>query len=437
MQMIEKLTLKNNVVLITQQVPSAKSVSVGFCFLSAGSRFEDESMRGASHFCEHMLFKGTSGGEEKLERHDIAVLFDRMGGYVNAFTERDDVCAYCTVPALPGNLHRAVSTFCSMATHCSFDPQELENERTVIQNEVAAVADDAEESALDALAQTLWPNQPIGKSITGTIDHVASLTREVLLDWYEQKFVHGELVVLVCGAFTSSEEKDMKSLLESLPLHAPPVNYPLQRRIDKPALWNADTVFKKDSRFSQCQMYLLFPFDMPLSHESLSLLSVLNALAGDTMSSRLFENLREKNGCCYSTYSFMTSYEDVGFWAAAASCDKKNAVKIARLLQEEIFALVKNPPSDAEIECAKEHLLGEEFLAGEDMESLMKRNLRHYAMGLELYDTEQVCASIRAVQKNAIIDFIKRLICGSKRTFFVYGPALSKKQRKEMICQTV
>ncbi|MBQ5492008.1 MAG: insulinase family protein [Treponema sp.] len=435
--MISKQVLKNNVVLISQQVPSAKSVSVGFYFLSAGSRFESNDMRGASHFSEHMLFKGTSGEETALERHDIAVLFDRMGGFVNAFTERDDVCAYCTVPALPGNLHRAFSTFCGMASSCSFDAVELENERSVIQNEVAAVADDAEESALDSLAQSLWPNQSLGMSITGSVTDVASLTREALLDWYDKKFVHGELVVVVCGSFSDEEENDMKVQLESLPLHTPPVNYPEQKRVESPALWNAGTVFKKDHRFSQCQMYLLFPFVMPLSHEKLSVLSVLNAITGDTMSSRLFENLREKNGCCYSTYSFMTCYEDLGFWAAAASCDKKNAVKIARLLQNEMTGLIKNPPSDEEIECAKEHLLGEEFLAGEDMESLMKRNLRHYAMGLDLYDTEQVCDSIRAVQKNDIIQFIQSLLNDKKRTFFVYGPGLSKKQQKEMVCQTV
>ena len=429
--MINKEVLQNNVVFISQQLATAKSVAVGFYFLSAGSRFESASMRGASHFCEHMLFKGTLAPDHALSRHDIAVLFDRMGGYVNAFTERDDVCAYCTFPALPGNLHRAFSTFCSMASHCSFDPQELENERTVIQNEVASVQDDAEESALDALAKKVWPCQPLGMSITGSIDDVASLTREALLDWYNQKFVHGELVVVVCGAFTASEYEDMKLLLEALPVHS----FPQQKRVLTSATWSSGFVFEKDNRFSQCQLFELFPFKMPLTHDQLSVLSVLNALFGDTMSSRLFENLREKNGCCYSTGSFMTCYEDIGFFAATASCDKKNVVKITQLLHGQVTDLLKNQPSDEEIQCAKDHLLGEEFLSGEDMESLMKRNLRHYAMGLELYDTEQVCASIRAVQKNAIITFIKELLSDSQRTFFVYGPSLSKKQQKEMLCQ--
>ncbi|MCH5295466.1 MAG: insulinase family protein [Treponema sp.] len=430
--MIKKNSFSNNVVLITESMPYSKTVSVGFYFLGAGSRYETSCNRGASHFCEHMLFKGT----KDLSTHDIALVFDRMGGYVNAFTERDNVCAYCTVPALNDNLSRAVRIFCAMASECVFPADELERERTVIQNEISSAEDDAEESAMDAAASLMWPGQSLGMTITGSVRDVENLSRGTLTGWYNDKFVRGELAVVVCGALSDADEAMLMGALSSLPERAAPVPYPHAMRSATRAEWKPAERFMTDRRFSQCQIYTLYPFRVPVSHDELSALCVLNAVAGDTMSSRLFENIREKNGACYSTYCFSSCYEDTAFWGAAAVCDRKNVVKIARLLQDEVSGLLTNPPTDQEILNAREHILGEEHIAGGDSEALMKRNARHYAMGLPLIGSDQVCDSIRTVQKNAIMDFIESMIVNEKRVFFIYGADVSHKQRKEILCRT-
>ncbi len=433
--MIKKQILKNNIALITEDIENAKSVALGFYFLNAGSRYENDDERGISHFCEHMLFKGASYKDKNLTPHDIALVFDRMGGYVNAFTERDDVCAYCIFPALENNLNEALKTFCAMASCCTFPPDELENERAVIKNEVLSVLDDSEESALEKLAECMWHDNPLGKSITGSVKDVESLTREALLKWYEERFVKGELAVSVSGALKEKDYDLLAECLEKLPEHSKIKNYPGEMHVKEKALWHSGTTFSLARKFSQVQVYVLYPVKMPMTFNEMASLTVLNTVVGDAMSSRLFESLREKNGLCYNTYSFSTCYEDAGFWGAVASCDKENVVKVSKLLLKELNELLSVPPSDEEIKNAKAHVLGEEYLAGEDSEAVMKRNFRNFAMGLELPDTEKIQDSIRNVQKNAIIELIKKLISEEKRIFFVYGPKVSLRQKKEILCK--
>ena len=423
----KSVTLKNNILLITEGDAQAKTASIGFWF-AAGSRFENETQHGVAHFTEHMLFKGT----DTHTTHDISCAFDRLGGYANAFTEREDVCVYCTVPATEGAVEKACEIFCDMASHASFKSEELEKERTVIQNEIAAVEDDPEEAALDEVAAAVWPKQDISRSIGGTVDEVEQITREQLVAWYDEKIVHGEMTVCAAGHF---DEKEIVRLLETLPMHAKVIEYPKQNHFtSQQPKWQAGSAFKK-SHFKQEQYFVLYPFHAPVNEKEYYALTVMNALAGDTMSSRLFETLREKSGFCYTVYSFFTFYEDACAWCAYASSDKNKAKQVSELLLDEVAKLVTNPATCEEIEAAIEHCSGEEAMNSEEMEYVMKRLARNHQMGFPLRSTEETCERIRAVTKDDIIGIIEELLCIERSAFISYGPKLPRSLQKEIICR--
>src|SRR5574344_87766 len=207
--MIISQELRNGVMLITEPVAAAKTAAIGFWF-STGSRDEPDDKRGITHFVEHMLFKGT----KTRTPFEIASVFDKMGGYLNAYTEREDVCVYCVVPS--AHVQEALDILCDMVTHAVFDQKEMEHELKVIESEIISAQDDPEEAALDAVGDSVWPHQKISSSISGTIEEVETLSRNDLFNWYTDRFIHGELTVSVAGNF----DRDLiTSKLEMLPEH--------------------------------------------------------------------------------------------------------------------------------------------------------------------------------------------------------------------------
>ncbi|MBP5176000.1 MAG: insulinase family protein [Treponema sp.] len=416
--MIKKILLKNNVVLIMEQMEQCGSVAVGFSFSSAGSRFEDEGFYGASHFCEHMLFKGTAS----RSRRDISLFFDRIGGTINAFTERDSVCLYSVIPSSEKNLKEALEVMCDMSVSSSFPEEETELERSVIKNEVSLVEDDPEESGADALAEQIWMGSPLAKTITGSVEQVESLDRRALLEWYARRFSDGELTVCVAGKF---DESILIRALELLPERNPVV----QLRQTSDAKWNPGLFFKK-AAMKQVQVSLLYPLEMPLDEKSFYSLTVLNALVGDTMSSRLFESLREKCGLCYSVCSYFTCYDDAGFWGAFATCDQNDVCEVLRLISLEMKKLVSEKINVQELEAAKEHICGEEIMGSDDVEYVMKRLQRCSFMGLPLAGKDDVINSVRSVSMEDVESLAEKIIDDSMRSVFVYGRSLSAGQKK-------
>ncbi len=407
-----KQLLKNNIMLITQKMPEHRIASIGFWF-SVGSRNENTGEYGITHFIEHLLFKGTS---EKSAR-ELSLFFDKAGGYVNAYTDRENVCVYCTIPAFGSNVRNAIHTLCDMSCNALFPEAELQKERAVVENEISASLDDAEGCAMDAAAFCVWPDQNISRSITGTIADVDSLTRVQILQWYKKYFVSGELTVVCAGNF--NEQEIIEELL-LLPEHAEPKKYPAQKHYDKPPVWKSGSNFITTD-FTQLHLIQAYPVEMPLSPKDDVVLDVFNALAGDTMSSRLFQTLRETNGLCYNVYSFVSEFEDAALWSAYASCDKANGKDVARLLQHELERFVHDDFSDEEIEAAKEHLCGEEIINGEDVEYIMKRLQRNYSLGFPFYETDDIIRDIRLVTKEDIIALVKKLLDKKNCAFVAFG----------------
>ncbi len=425
--MISKEILCNNVLLITEPVKSAKSVAIGFFFFT-GSRYEKEGEHGLSHLCEHMLFKGS----KKLCARDISLVFDRMGGSVNAYTSDDCVCMYCLIPSGQENVALALETFCDMTENCIFDTEELEKERSVVQNEIASSLDDSEECAKEAASRFIWKDQNIGYNIGGTVEDVEKLSRSQLIDWYKKYFVCGELLVSVAGNVESSQ---VKPFLEKLSNHKPCIEYPKEFHFKQKAVWNFGLEFISSS-FNQMQIFVVFKLAAPLSEKQSKTLSVLDALFGETMSCRLFDSLREKAGLCYNVYSSRLWYEDFTAWYSYASCDKKNLVKVCNLLLAELKRLKDEPPSDKEILDAKRNLCGSNIIACENMESLCNANKSAVCRGFPLNDLDSDNKKLMEVSRKDLIDIIDTLVNFSRMSFVVFGKKISAKDKK-MIAEEI
>ncbi len=427
--MSEKRLLKNNILLVTEKSENTKTVSVGFWF-RVGSRNEDSRHRGISHLTEHMIFKGTNS----LSTKDIAVTFDKTGGFANAFTEKENVCMHFTVPAINENLRTAMSVFCDMAQNAAFPAEEFEREKEVVKKEIITVREDPEEAALDEVAAFIWKDEGLCKNISGNEKDVDSLTVEQVREWYEEYFVNGQLTVCAAGCF---DEKVIISELEKLSVKK--LNA-FERETDGCSeykdesgkkcvplgnVWNKGLLLKK-SDFNQEQFFMLYPYSMPFCEKEYWTLVIFNAIAGDTMSSRLFEKLREKTGLCYSVYSFFTIYQNEMAWCAYASSEKKNAVEVTEILCTEMNEILINSVTDEEIEISKKHVIGEETISSEDMDYVMKRLFRNLEMHFSLRNTDDTIRIIESVGKADIMNAVNKLLIRENRSFVMYGPSVKR-----------
>ncbi len=405
--MITQTTLKNNITLITEEIPTVKTVAVGFWF-NCGSRYETEGEKGISHFVEHMLFKGTN----TKTAFEIAEKFDRIGGYLNAFTERETVCLHCIVPAI--HIKTAIEVMSDMIENSSFNEKEIERERKVIISEIISSLDDPEETALDASIQAIYPNNAISHSILATKKDVKALTRTQLVDWYEKFFKNSPMYITIAGNIDTTMATSILENLKERPLESKN-----EEIFITPEYKNGNHFIKAD--FQQQQLFSFYPIGTPLLQKNYYSLAILNALIGDTMSSRLFQSLREKSGACYSVYSFVSIYSDCAYWCAYASSEKKRVAKVIANLKKEITLLLQDGFSDDEIIAAKEHICGEEIISSEDMEQRMKFLSRNYSLNFTQTSLEETIAQIRAITKEELSETLQELLNPKNEALLEYG----------------
>lgn len=409
---VQTQILSNNVTLITEPVAGVKTAAVGFWFRT-GSRFEPENMRGISHFVEHMLFKGTS----TRSAFDIAASFDRIGGYINAYTDRENLCIHCVVPA--DYVTDAVKIITDMTSSSLFDNKEVERERSVIKNEIIASLEDSEEVALDAACAAVWPNHPVSVPIAGTVEDVEGLSREDLYSWYTDYIKNGATVVCVAGCF---EKECLKSVLETLPNRSSADWSSIHGLAPQ---WTSGLRFQ-DAPFNQMQLFMQFPLEPHISEKDYYTWAIVNALVGDTMSSRLFQKLREEGGYSYNVYSFPTYYTDAACWCAYATASKKDTAGVVKTMYRELEKLKQDGFSEEEQNAACEHICGEEIISSEDMEYRVKRLFRNYSFGFSQKSTEEILSLIRSISKKEIEKTIQTLLDFDNASLFVYGSNPSK-----------
>jgi predicted Zn-dependent peptidase len=414
--MIQPIALPRGAELLAEQVAGARSFSVGLWF-PAGSRNEAPRERGFAHFIEHLLFKGTA----TRSALDLARAVDRVGGYVNAFTERDGICLHATVPAREWRL--ALDLLLDMAFGSSFPPEEVERERGVITSEILAALDDPEEASHDLLMEGLYPGQAAGRRIAGDPADIARAGREELLAWRERHLGPAGLVIAVSGPVAPAElAEELGGLLGKLPAEsgaavatqAEPAVFMPFRRFEPAAI-------------EQVYLYEALPIRVPAgSAESDALflaLAIANGAIGESMSSRLFQGLRERLGLCYSVYTNFSLEREDGLWLAQASAAPADFPRLLGELDRELDALSggEAPLREVEISESVSRLAGSFELALDDTEYRSRRLARQRRYSGQVLEVEETMAHILAVDPGAVAAAVRELFSGGERARFAYG----------------
>jgi predicted Zn-dependent peptidase len=405
--LIRSETLANGARLLLEPVDRTDTICIGFWYLH-GSRDEGEGQHGLSHFLEHMLFKGT----RSRSALQIAQEIDRVGGIINAFTEKESTCIYAIMPK--EHLRLAFSVLSDMASDSLLDEVELEKEKSVVVNEIQSVDDSPEEKGHERFLRQVWGTHPLALKITGEVEEVEKYRRAELEAFYRDRFVSSTAIIAVAGNFDPAEVRDLAEA--AIPRPRVPVSLP--PRVLPDASRSLD--FATD-RFNQVQIYAgtSYPVDHDIRHYYTSL--VFSTSFGESMSSRLFQSLREELGLCYTVYSFRTFFSDTGLWTVYASATPALARKLLVALDGELARLARDPLSERENEDAKSHLVGSMILSREDMETRMKRLVRQYTMIGRVLEFEEAVDMIRSVTPEDSAAFVSQRLRRDDFSLLAYG----------------
>jgi len=406
--LVQSRLLSSGARLLLDIVPGAEAVAVGFWSL-AGSRDEEPDRAGYSHFLEHMVFKGTA----RRSAFDIARDIDRVGGLINAFTEKETVCVHATVPH--AHLDLALDVLCDMLLGSVFAEDEIEKEKSVVVNEIRGYLDSPEDCAFEAYSVGLWGSHPLARKITGDVDDVHAIKRDRLLEFFRRRWCARELVIAVAGDVDADSlagrlERDLVPTAERAQA---PERVPPRRQVERRVV---------AKRINQQQIYLGTDFESAYGNPSLIYASLVMSTAfGESMSSRLFQQLREKRGLCYSIGAFRTLYSDVSLWSVYASSAPEQAGALLAAVDEEIARLLADPLSEEEVDDAKSHLIGSLILSKADVESRMKRLVRLQTLFGGPQEYEESVGHLQAVTRERVHHVSRHLVEGRPFNLTVYG----------------
>lgn len=396
--MIKVVNFDSGVRLVMEKIENVRSVSVGI-WADVGSSSElNESDFGASHFIEHMLFKGT----EKRSAFDIVNEIDRIGGQQNAFTGKEKTCYYIKV--LDNHFDIASDVLTDMICNPIFDSKEMEREKLVVCEEIKMNLDDPDDLAMDNLERIIYDGTPLSHPVLGSIDSVMSFTQESIREYFHKHYCKKNIVVSVSGSFDEEEVVDYFS------------NAFDKLNGDKS---QADLYELPDSK-NVCG-YNEINRDIEQAHLALGVksisynderkysLKVLNTLIGGGMSSRLFQHIREKKGLAYSIHSSLGFNKKSGIFVIDAGVSKENVENTLKSIKEELDILHKYEISDSEIESAKEQLKSSYIFSSENVQSRMILNGIALLNGDDIASQDEVIRSIDSLTKEDI-ESVKEII---------------------------
>jgi predicted Zn-dependent peptidase len=369
---VEQETLPNGLVVITEPMEHVHSVSVGV-WLRTGSRREPPELNGISHFIEHMVFKGT----RRRSAEDIAREVDSVGGMLDAFTSKEMVCFNTRV--LDEHLPKAFDVVADMVLEPKFAPEEIEREKSVILEEIRMVQDNPEDLAHELLTQNFWPRNPLGKPILGTPETVSAFTRETLQKWFRSCYAPNNMVITAAGHLTHAQLVDL--VAERFAKLAPSENGAADSAPE--SVPHITLLTKQDLE----QVHICMGVTaLPIADRRRMAVNVLNNVLGGGMSSRLFQNIRERQGLAYSIFSELSAYRDTGLLAVYAGTSLETGEKVVDSVLNELRRLKDEPLDEEELRRAKDHLKGATLLAlegsGQRMNSLARYHIyfgRYYS----------------------------------------------------------
>lgn len=405
--MIQIEKLDNGAVLLLENVIATDTVSIGF-WLLAGARDEKNNEQGYSHFLEHMLFKGT----EKRTAFQISSDIDRVGGILNAFTEKETCCYYCTIPS--EHIQLAVDVLSDMLFHSVFPEEEIEKERGVIINEIQISQDSPDEKAYELYLKELWGDHPLSRRITGSIHDVGKVTRKKLYQFHKERYILSNLIISISGKYNKEEVKD--SLLKAINNTNQGSFHPVRQTPGQTACWK----LIKD-RFTQSHVYAGITYPLSGKLKDFYSLLIFSTLFGESMSSRLYQNIREEKGLCYTIFSFRTYYSDLIQWTIYSNTRGSLTISLIQSIGDVLKSLFTVPVSNSEIADAKSHLKGSLILAKENMEVRMKRLFKLFQINNKILEFEDSIKILDTVTRDDVQGIINTFIKVENFNLLVLG----------------
>lgn len=396
--------LKNGICLVYEKMPYVKSVSVGI-WIKGGSMYERKEESGISHFIEHMLFKGTKNRSAKR----IAEKMDFAGGQINAYTARECTCYY--TKTLSENLGLSLDILSDMYYNSLFCEEDIELERGVIIEEINMYEDSPEDVALDTVCELMWKDHPLGYKISGTEESVGGITRDMMLDYLKRRYTPKNTVISVAGCF---DERELISLCEK---HFSQKSEEVECLLRDVNFVSGEWVRKKD--IEQAHLSIAYPaFD--LSSDRIYSMSLLNNILGGSMSSRLFQSLREENGLCYSIYSYTGSFHGAGMLGIYAGLGSDVLGEAQKMIEEEIVKISTKAVSDYELEKARSQLKCSIIMSRESVSSRMSENGRTQLLLGRVRTDDEIIQKVSAVTPRDIMrDAIDIFGSGKKAVFIL------------------
>jgi predicted Zn-dependent peptidase len=403
----EKSTLPNGIRVVTERIAHVRSASLGI-WVGIGSAHEDSAERGISHVIEHMLFKGTPTRSARA----IAELMDSIGGNLNAFTDKEATCYHARVVDVHAPL--ALEVLSDMFLHSLFDPAELVKEQQVILEEIRMYDDSPDDINQDLFLRSVWSGSPLGEPIIGYAETVSAITPDLIRKYISDRYTPASVIVTAAGNVEhASFAAEVERLLGGMRGGAAVAD------ADAPHFHPVRVVRRKDSE----QAYLMLGVEgTSSSDERRYPLSVLDAILGGGMASRLFQEIREKRGLVYSVYSMHNAYRPGGTFAVSAATRPRNAAEVVALVRAELASLVASGVTAEEIARAKEHLKGGLLLALESTNTRMMRLGRSELNVRRHVPASEVAERIEAVTKSEIDSIASSMFGGARTALTVVGP---------------
>src|SRR6267143_5162759 len=380
---IRKEVFGNGLVLITEPMRTLRSVALGV-WMKRGSRHESPEQNGISHFIEHLLFKGT----ETRTAQDISPIFDSVGGQMDAFTTKEYTCFYFKV--LDEHLEIAVDLLSDIVRHPKFVPEEVEKERKVIYEEIKMVDDTPDELVYDIFSESFWKNHPLGRPIQGTKRSVSRMDLDMLIRFFRDSYQPANLMITAAGNLDHDRLADaMRKAFEPIRNSSSPV--PVQ-----PPRTRGRVVVREKKELGQLHLCLGVPcFGAPAERRYQEY--VLNTLLGGTMSSRLFQHIREERGLAYSVFSSVNSFLDSGNLLVYAATSPESGREVVGLILEEFRKLKEGPVGERELQMARDHLKGSLMLSLESSSSRMSNLARQEFYYGRQFTVNEILAGVEAV----------------------------------------
>jgi predicted Zn-dependent peptidase len=383
--MVVREVLDTGLRLITETMPHVRSVTIGV-WLMRGSRHESDAQSGIAHFVEHMLFKGT----DRRSAEDLAQAIDSIGGQLDAFTAKEYASYYIKV--LDEHLPLAVELLSDIVMRPAFADEEIVREKKVILEEIKMVEDTPDDLVHELFTQHFWDGHPLGRPILGSPETVDAFTGQSLRAYFREAYVAPNMIVSAAGNLDHANVRELVSrAFADLPTAGAPFSE------DAPMV--SPTVITRTKELEQSHI-CLGTNSYPQNHDDRYVSYILNSLLGGSMSSRLFQNIREKRGLAYSVFSGLSAYRDAGNITIYAGCAADAVEEVVALCVDELRGLKRAPVPESELKRAKDHLKGSLMLSLENTASRMSHLARqeiyfdrHFGLDETLAGVQRVTAA--------------------------------------------